>query len=56
MSIIKVNGVGKLYRTKEIETTALENVNFTIEKGEFVSIMGPSGCGKSTLQIGRAHV
>lgn len=49
MSIIKVNGVGKLYRTKEIETTALENVNFTIEKGEFVSIMGPSGCGKSTL-------
>lgn len=49
MSIIKVNEVGKLYRTKEIETTALENVNFTIEKGEFVSIMGPSGCGKSTL-------
>ena len=49
MSIIKVNGVGKLYRTKEIETTALENVNFTIEKGEFVSIMAPSGCGKSTL-------
>ena len=49
MSIIKVNGVGKLYRTKEIETTALENVNFTIKKGEFVSIMGPSGCGKSTL-------
>lgn len=49
MSIIKVNGVGKLYRTKEIETTALENMNFTIEKGEFVSIMGPSGCGKSTL-------
>lgn len=49
MSIIKVNGVSKIYRTKEIETTALENVNFTIEKGEFVSIMGPSGCGKSTL-------
>ena len=41
--------MGKLYRTKEIETTALENVNFTIKKGEFVSIMGPSGCGKSTL-------
>ncbi len=49
MSIIKVNEVGKLYRTKEIETVALENVNFTIDKGEFVSIMGPSGCGKSTL-------
>ena len=49
MSIIKISGVGKVYRTKEIETTALENVNLTVEKGEFVSIMGPSGCGKSTL-------
>ena len=47
--MIKVNGVSKLYRTKEIETSALENVNFTVEKGEFVSVMGPSGCGKSTL-------
>ena len=49
MSLIKVDGVSKLYRTSEIETMALENVNFTIEKGEFVSVMGPSGCGKSTL-------
>ena len=49
MSIIKVNEVGKLYRTKEIETVALENVNFSVSEGEFVSIMGPSGCGKSTL-------
>lgn len=47
--MIKVNGVSKLYRTKEIETSALENVNFSIAKGEFVSVMGPSGCGKSTL-------
>ena len=38
-----------MYRTKEIETTALENVNLSVDKGEFISIMGPSGCGKSTL-------
>lgn len=48
-SIIKIEGVRKVYRTKEIETRALENVNIEIEKGSFVSIMGPSGCGKSTL-------
>ena len=47
--MIKVNGVSKLYRTSIIETMALDNVNFTIDKGEFVSVMGPSGCGKSTL-------
>lgn len=49
MSLIELSGIGKVFRTKEIETTALENVNISIEKGEFVSIMGPSGCGKSTL-------
>ena len=47
--MIKVNGISKLYRTSKIETMALDNVNFTIDKGEFVSVMGPSGCGKSTL-------
>ena len=49
MEIIRLKDVNKVYRTKEMETLALENVNLEIRKGEFVSIMGPSGCGKSTL-------
>lgn len=49
MAIIKLENVNKIYRTEEIETVALENVNIEVNKGEFVSIMGPSGCGKSTL-------
>lgn len=49
MTIIKLTGIDKIYRTKEIETQALENVNLEVGKGEFLSIMGPSGCGKSTL-------
>ena len=47
--MIKLENVSKVYRTKTIETTALDQINLTIEKGEFLSIMGPSGCGKSTL-------
>lgn len=49
MDIIRVEGITKIYRTKEVETVALDSVNLTIRQGEFVSIMGPSGCGKSTL-------
>ena len=49
MEMIKLTGVNKIYRTDEIETQALENVNLSVEKGDFLSIMGPSGCGKSTL-------
>ena len=48
-SIIKLTGINKIYRTDEVETQALENINIEVEKGEFLSIMGPSGCGKSTL-------
>lgn len=47
--IIKTESLHKLFRTVEVETTALDEVNLTVEKGEFTSIMGPSGCGKSTL-------
>jgi putative ABC transport system ATP-binding protein len=47
--MIRLEQVSKLYRTERVETTALDNINLDIEKGEFISIMGPSGCGKSTL-------
>ena len=47
--IIETENLKKLYRTEEVETTALDGVNVQIQDGEFVSIMGPSGCGKSTL-------
>lgn len=49
MAIISLENITKIYRTKEVETVALENVNLEVQQGEFLSIMGPSGCGKSTL-------
>ncbi len=49
MSTIKLSNVNKIYRTKTIETRALEDINLEVASGEFLSIMGPSGCGKSTL-------
>ena len=47
--ILEVKGISKKYQSKENEILAIENINFRVEKGEFVSIIGPSGCGKSTL-------
>lgn len=47
--MIRATELTKIFRTDEVETTALNEISMNIEKGEFVAIMGPSGCGKSTL-------
>ena len=47
--MIETRNLKKIFTTEEVETTALNNVNFKVARGEFVAVMGPSGCGKSTL-------
>ena len=47
--MIKIHDLTKAYRTEDVETTALNEINIAVETGEFIAIMGPSGCGKSTL-------
>lgn len=47
--MINITNLNRIFRTLDLETTALSNINLTVNKGEFVAIMGPSGCGKSTL-------
>ena len=47
--MIKLINATQIFRTQDVETTALNDVNLTVEKGDFLAIMGPSGCGKSTL-------
>jgi putative ABC transport system ATP-binding protein len=47
--MIKTNDLTKVFRTEEVETTALNKVTLNVKEGEYVAVMGPSGCGKSTL-------
>jgi len=47
--MIKIEELVKIFRTDDVETTALNKINLEVKKGEFLAIMGPSGCGKSTL-------
>ena len=47
--MLKMHGITKVYRASDIQTTALNNINLEVNRGEFVAVMGPSGCGKSTL-------
>src|ERR1700694_3800791 len=48
-TLIRMEGVKKVFYTDEVETHALSEIHLDIQKGQYISIAGPSGCGKSTL-------
>jgi putative ABC transport system ATP-binding protein len=49
VALLTMNNISKIFETEELETHALKDISFTLNKGDYVSISGPSGCGKSTL-------
>lgn len=51
MNILELNNVRKVYKTKNVETVALKDVNFSVEKNEFIAIMGESGSGDSDIMM-----
>ena len=49
MKILEINNLKKIYHTPKAEILALDDISFSLNEGEIVSIVGPSGCGKSTI-------
>ena len=47
--MITIKNLRRVFQAEDVETIALNNINFSVEEGDFVAVMGPSGCGKSTL-------